>query len=58
MASNYKETHKVNIKGILNLEDGIIEMENGGSIEIYDVFRRFNGEEVGIVVQLIKELDK
>lgn len=58
MASQYKEVHKVSIKGILNIEDSVIEMEDGEKVEINEVLEKFNGAEISLAIQLTNELDK
>ena len=57
MASNYKETHKISIKGTLNWEDQLFEIEDGQPVNFSDVFEKFNGSEVSLGIQLTNELD-
>ncbi len=57
MASNYKETHKINIKGILNIEENKIELEDGGFANLNEVFKKFNGAEITLAISLTNELD-
>lgn len=58
MASNYKETHKVSIKGMLNLEDNLIEIEDSEPVGLNEVLEKFNGTEISLSIQLTEELDK
>lgn len=58
MASNYKETHEVSVKGFLNYEDGIIEIEDSESVSLGEILSKFNGVEVSLSVQKVDELDK
>ena len=58
MASAYKETHKIAIKGVLNLEDNLIEIEDGTPVAIGEILEKFNGAEISFSVQLTNELDK
>lgn len=58
MASNYKENHTVTVKGILNLEDKIIEVKDFEPIKIDEIFSKFNGCAISLTVQLTNELDK
>ena len=58
MASNYKETHKVSIKGILNLEDNLIEIEDSEPVALKEILEKFNGTEISLNIQLTEELDK
>ena len=58
MACNYKETTKVDVKGFLNYEDKIIEMEDGEPVRLDEVFTKFNGNKVSLTLQFTNELDK
>ena len=59
MASNFKETHKVTVKGILDLENQTIMLDDGVVISLVnDVLEKFNGCEISMAIGLTNELDK
>lgn len=52
----FVENHSLSITGVVNVEDGVIEMTEMPNQSFEDIFKRFNGDYVTITVKRTIEL--